>query len=263
MSKRNKVSKEIFCEIVQNGDILLVSGNSFFSTFVRFFCSSQWSHVALVYFQNDEPYVLESILNTDSARSLQNSRGKKDRGGVRLVRLDEYLAHFEGYAIAVRPLERPSIVDEDQFNYFVAKKLEAFYAKYRDYPYQSSVWAFLTARTGMCVKRGDTMQTGVFCSELVTAFLTSAGLWKEEAFSRLPGDFAEGSKLTLELPRGLRRRAQIFERVEVTYGPEIYADVKPVSQFRCLWVWENYKTKVRVLLLVVLLWIVCVYLLFA
>ena len=259
MSKRNKVSTKTFCKIVQNGDILLVSGNSFFSTFVRFFCSSQWSHVALIYFHEGIPCVLESILNNDSSKALQG----RSRGGVRLVPLKEYLNTFEGYGIAVRCLERPAFIDEFAFQDYITQKLVAFYDRYRDLPYQSSVWAFLTARTGMCLKRGDTMQTGVFCSELVTAFLTSAGMWKEEAFSRLPGDFAEGSKLVLELPRKLRLQHSVFERVEITYGPEVYADVKPTSRFRCVWVWENYKVKIRVLLLVVTLWIVCAYLLFA
>lgn len=119
---------------IQTGDVLLASGNYFFSKLIREATGSCWSHVAFVMKLDilDRIMVLESI----------------EGNGVRTIPLSEYISNFEGSKKGYKG--RLCIARHDDFkskaNTQSLKQFAQFAIDRFAYPYDEDEIARITAR---------------------------------------------------------------------------------------------------------------------
>lgn len=144
---------------IQNGDILLCSGEYMFSKLIQKATDSCWSHVAFVLRveEIDRVMVLESI----------------ETKGVRTVALSEYVRNFEGTGAGYNG--RIAIARHDEFPVKATidklKDMSQFAVDRFAYPYDEEEIARITARivgSALGFKKGEIKRNEEYiCSEYV------------------------------------------------------------------------------------------------
>ncbi len=176
---------------IQNGDLLLCSGNYMFSKLIQKATDSCWSHVAFVLKVDaiDRVMVLESI------------EGK----GVRTVALSEYVRNFEGTGCGYQG--RLAIARHEDFAAKASperlKEMSQFAVDRFAYPYDDEEIARITARivgSALGFKKGEIERDQEYiCSEYVFECYQRLGIdipYDKRGFVA-PADFARDKKVSL------------------------------------------------------------------
>jgi len=148
---------------LKSGDILLFSGNSPFSSTIKLFTHSNWSHVGMVFEMKNNFFCWESD-TTIKKRTAQ-------RSGVRMIELMEKINGYEG-EISVRQLI--SLSKEQKQTMHAA--LTKFSKIVKDKPYEKSISELI--RSAYDGPLGENLEdlSSIFCSELIAAAYQHAGL---------------------------------------------------------------------------------------
>ncbi|MCG9491214.1 hypothetical protein MCL36_01480 [Acinetobacter pittii] len=179
---------------LQNGDILLCSGNGIFSTMIQQATQSVWSHVAFILRLD----AIDRIMLLESVEPI----------GVRTVRLSKYLEDYTndgqpypGGMIVIRHKQFAKLVNKDSL---VA--LTQYAINFFGYPYDNDEIAKIAARilsskipfTPKQLKRIEADREFI-CSEYVAQCYEKVGLtikWNQLGFIA-PSDFAADANFEL------------------------------------------------------------------
>lgn len=149
---------------LKTGDILFFSGNSFFSKMIKLCTRSHWSHVGMVYVnENSQTFCWESDKESASSNLSQL--------GVRFIPIEEKIESYSG-EVAVKRLE--GLAQGDLLKLHDAITKVSFEFKNRPYE-KSSIELFQAAYDGPF---GDNVEdvSSLFCSELIATVYQLAGL---------------------------------------------------------------------------------------
>lgn len=208
------------CATVDNGDVILFSGESRISILVTLFCGSQYSHIAIVYKESSmaAPMLFESVKSDDDP---------KKPVGVRLLPLREVLENFHGNAMAVRhltiPIELPlsdqGVVGRwrDHLRSTMRDCVKAHLGK----SYESRTLNFIFSRFTAFVIHYET-QKRLFCSELVAICYQAMGILdaSHSCIQFTPDDFCEAGEMHLQMPTSVAFHT--IRRTPVTLGPQLF-----------------------------------------
>ena len=180
---------------LKNGDVLICSGNGFFSTMIQKTTKSDWSHVGLILCLEE----IDRVMLLESVESI----------GVRTVRLSKYLESYSkdsgqpyGGGLAVIRYENfENLVDKESL-----KDLAQFAVDNFGYPYDNDEIAKIAARI-LSSKIGfeeDELEKikpdrEFICSEYVARCYEKAGVeirWNKLGFIA-PSDFAKDENFKL------------------------------------------------------------------
>jgi hypothetical protein len=203
---------EAASQLVDTGDILLMSGTSNTSRFIECITVSEWSHVAIVgrdpsgQFFKGQPFVFESVKSDDGDKPMKDLKSGKHRVGVRVVDFQKYITKYQGNAIAIRSLISPKEIQQSllkHMNEIIGKCITEHWGK----GYENSDMEFVNAQYPLLPRRmGQETPETMFCSELVTTCYIEAGLLDANqlfANKMLPEDFDEASHLQFCIPEAL------------------------------------------------------------
>lgn len=176
---------------IQNGDILLCSGEYMFSKLIQKATDSCWSHVAFVL----------KVTAIDRVMVLESIEGK----GVRTVALSEYVRNFEGTGYGYKG--RIAIARHADFLSKAVpeslKDMSQFAVDRFAYPYDEEEIARITARiVGSVIgfKRGEIERDQEYiCSEYVFECYKRMGIeipYDKRGFVA-PADFARAKRVSL------------------------------------------------------------------
>lgn len=198
-------------ESLGTGDIVLFSGDSFISWFIRCGTASPWSHVGIVIRTLGELYLLHSYPDPLSINYGGSKKGKKKKG-VQLNLLRDAIKYYRNHYGRVFIRKRPSTLqDKDPF---LEADWKEWFSGAIEKNYESHYWDLGAAQLDFpycpcCRNHSDS--SSYFCSELVREALAnlypkSCGLLVEQEFDEAtPKDFSTGitnpcceSKLDLE-----------------------------------------------------------------
>ena len=184
--------------VLQTGDLVFESGDSFVSNFVETECGSMWSHVAMVY----KNQIFEAVRYDDTHA---NEKGEIEKVvGCRLRDIREYFANFRGNCLAVRPLlVKQPCIEYSAFRDHIEKKLESVIEhKLLGKKYNSEPLTIFLARVGWEKLVPPDNGTSYFCSSLIAKCYQEAGLLDTNAspYSFLPDDFSKGEFWLLKPP---------------------------------------------------------------
>lgn len=151
------------------GDILLFSGNAFFSNVIKLFTRSHWSHVGIVVrnYENDTLYCLESDESPLCAGETKT--------GVRLTELHHRIEVYPG-EVGVRHLHMQNKEGNLAQYLNVLAKINEFHDSIKGIEYEKHYLdLFRAVYEGPWGKNHGDMSS-LFCSELVAACLMNAGI---------------------------------------------------------------------------------------
>lgn len=226
--KQSLLSIDDACACVSSGDILLVSGTSYSSHFVTYFCAAQWSHVAIVY--RDEhgvPYLFEAIKNDDEGSKNVDVITGRHAVGVRLIDMRKFLKSFTGNAIALRMLMTPTALGISRLlREHITDRLSDMVVDYDGIPYEHRPIDFVLARHRLVQQTSMTLDS-MFCSKLVAWCYINVGLLSTDkvcANQFLPDDFSETGSIEFSYPTYLPFPGLIDEtsRPPIKLGGEMY-----------------------------------------
>jgi hypothetical protein len=193
-------------QLANTGDLLLMSGTSFTSSFVEFFTVSEWSHIAMVVrhpkINGGAPAIFEAIHSDDDRKTSKKERS----GGVRLIDMEKYLIRYQGFKVAIKFLCAPNPLIYQYLNEHLNRIALSFVNKHNNKPYEYRWIKFIQVRFQFFDTSGvdDTQSKAFFCSELVSAFYIEAGLFNAKSITpsmMLPDDFDSSNTLTLCYPQ--------------------------------------------------------------
>jgi len=161
------VSKSKVLEKAKTGDIILVSGGSFFSSIIKCFTLSEWSHVGVIIKgitikgrRYEGPFVLQALISNEGHKDyLENCRIS---AGVQLNKLDEVIDREKG-KICWRKFSKwgkPDFIP-------LYKSNTTFIKKSCQLPYKLNLTELLGVISHANTHAGD---SSYFCSELVAEF---------------------------------------------------------------------------------------------
>nr|QBK86261.1 MAG: permuted papain-like amidase [Marseillevirus LCMAC102] len=183
---------------IENGDIILMAGNTVGERTCRKFADSVFSHVGLLFREIHPETGVDIVYIWDC------DLGQKSKEGVRVMPLRDKLRRYKGYRIAAlkklvvsSPAKRPT--QEDIIGVF---------PKYVEKKFDNKILSWWVANWGWMydkVKNPNTM----FCSELVAATLQDLGILKKNKVSAWyhPGNF---DRATLDLESGYSYKSTFF-----------------------------------------------------
>lgn len=169
---------------LKTGDIVLFSGNSWASNFIKFFSGSKWSHIGLVVKidEYDITLVWESTTLTD-LRDINDGIAKK---GVQTVPLSSRINTYDG-KIAVRHLNR-------QINDPMKDSLCILRKQLMGKPYEQHETELAKSLLDFGKFENKEDLSSLFCSELVAESLQCMGIipatYPSNEFT--PKDFDQG-----------------------------------------------------------------------
>lgn len=186
------------CLIVDNGDIVLFSGESQFSGLITLFCGSQWSHIAIVYRPIDGlPMLFESVKSDDDPNKPV---------GVRLLPFRESLLSFKGKSMALRCLCIPECVQYipgvvDKWRDHLYKCMRKCVQRHQGKKYEDRILNFIFARFSSFHIDYETRDR-LFCSELVAICYQTMKILdpNHSTIQFIPDDFCEAGKVSLTMP---------------------------------------------------------------
>lgn len=180
--KKNKEVKwtcpEKFYEKAENGDILLLTGDTSGEKTCKWFSGSPFSHVGILFWdkatpkdKNKELFILDCDL------------GQGERQGVRRMKVKDKLSKYKGRNIAVlKKLEVESRPSTEEIN--------KVYEKYKSIKFDNLImtWWFAEWNWIYYIWKSETR---MFCSELVGSVYQDLGLVKKDRYPAwyCPGDF--------------------------------------------------------------------------
>lgn len=175
---------------IENGDIILLSGNTYGEKICRYFSGSIFSHVGFL-FREIHPITKENIIYIFDC-DLGQGYGE----GVRIMPLREKLDRYHGFRIGC--IRKLKCKYEDNENYRPSNKdILNLVGKYKSVEFDGSflTWVFSNYPVIYSIFKD---QNRMFCSELVTKVYQDLKIMKENGKSSRyhPGDFFEG-KLSL------------------------------------------------------------------
>lgn len=212
------------CNAVDNGDVLLFSGESQLSAIVTLFCGSQWSHVGIVYraSERSDPMLFESVKSDDNT---------DNPVGVRLLPLRKALMDFRGNAVAMRALCIPtSIVQADKgvekrWRDHMRESMQRCIEEHRGKKYETRTLNFIFARFTSLSIHYETRER-LFCSELVAICYQEAGILYNapSCIQFIPDDFCEAGSVDLQLPSSVSFHT--INHVPVKLGPQLFIQLE-------------------------------------
>lgn len=171
---------------IKSGDILLCSGNSFFSNMIKQATNSIWSHVAFILRLD----VIDRIMVLESVESI----------GVRTVPLSSYVRDYNGTGKGYEG--RLMLARHDDLHHSNINKLSKFATDLLGYPYATDEIAKIATRIGMGTfgfNQTEPMPTQreFICSEYAHICFKSVGAHVE--YNQMgfiaPADFARCEKV--------------------------------------------------------------------
>jgi hypothetical protein len=231
--KRKNVLISELLEMVDIGDIILLSGGSFDSQAIEILTNTLWSHVLMVVRVQDrndssksEPAAFESVYASHLETDVN---GLPAKAGVRLVYLKDYLETYRGFIGAWRPLCAHDAEASMLLRKHMYKKMwgddetgeKGCLKTYLGRPYESSWGEFINVWLGGLVGKTKPTPQKMFCSELVATCLVDAGLLKDDKISPnqyTPESFSSAAQLKLVSP-------DIMMGTNIQFGKELYFDL--------------------------------------
>jgi len=172
------VSYSEFIKNVDNGDLVLFSGDSRGERTCRWFSGSPFSHIGLIL---REP---ASLSREDIQESIvyiwEVDIGQGSRRGPRIMKLEDKIREYKGFKVlgwtSLQEGPRPS-----------REAILKLIPKYIDHELDNLMWMWVIARLGVAIEKRDK----VFCSELVALSLQDLGILKKSTVATRfsPGDF--------------------------------------------------------------------------
>ena len=222
---------DVFCEQLEAGDVLFLSGRNPISAMISTFSWCEWTHVALIDVcpASGRRFVWESQSQLDDCIDVLTRTSRKS--GVRLVELRERLILYardcgrpfqaagDGYSlldVAVKRLHCDSPERRSAFQ----KRLSEFESLESRKAYERSGWQMIRAQYSEILGPADEDTTTYFCSELVVMTYKFVGALPS---GRDPATGAPLVNASAETPSGLARSSGRY-RFEPGYtlGPELY-----------------------------------------
>lgn len=152
---------------LDTGDIVLLSGGGFFSSLVKYFTSSKWSHVGVVLRHKNypQPLIWQSV-----SHEMEDVRGYQ-QSGVILTDLINTISKYYSNDIGIRKLSHPlSEKDLQIFN----KTFEELDGR----PYESGLSGYIelykSAQDSWTAPNDEALDR-IFCSELVAELYMRLG----------------------------------------------------------------------------------------
>jgi len=176
----------------ETGDILLFSGNSKSSIFLRKYQSSPYSHVGMVFV---DPISGNPLLwHSTTAEAYEDKLLRNYHPGVQINSIIDVVTKYDG-KVVWRPLQQLKKEERQQ----LTKKMEEFIQKNNETRFPPP-WEF--ALTNILVKKINKKQPAFFCSELVAETYQHTDLFPKspEACHYSPAHFEEDPKKKLQLP---------------------------------------------------------------
>lgn len=173
---------------LKTGDIILFSGNSGVSKFIRFFSASRWSHVGMVVRIDDWDAIL--LWESTSLSGVKDAMDKIPKKGVQTVYLSQRVETYNG-DLALRPLNKPITDTMKQALVSLRKKL-------KNRPYEKSKVELAKSLIDMgFLSENEEDLSSVFCSELVAEALQEMNVIPQTTPSNeyTPKDFEEYGKI--------------------------------------------------------------------
>lgn len=195
---------------LKTGDLILFSGDSFFSGVIQLATKSRWSHVGIIY--RDESQDIVFLFQSHSLKFKDVSSGRMKRG-VQLNTFSSILSSYHKYdraKVAVRHLNQPVTKEREQ-------KFLNFRKSVEDRDYESNELEILKAGwDGYFGKNKEEDWSGFFCSELVAEAYQAmdilksneSGSWPSNEYT--PADFSQKYSKYLDLNAGYGFGDEIF-----------------------------------------------------
>jgi len=161
---------------LNSGDILLFSGDSFFSRIVECVTWSRWSHVGMVYAPAGcKPLLWESVRHGTGLKDHLTNRIKKD-GGTQLVDLETRIRNYKGSFISVRKIYLKT-ANYKSLQTRIERCMRNFMKEAKQKKFESNlseIWCSIFHCNTCCNNEEDTHE--YFCSELIAETYIRIGL---------------------------------------------------------------------------------------
>ena len=195
-------------DTLDTGDLVLFSGTSHVSNFLKLCTFSKWSHVGMVVRIPDWDQVL--LWESTTLGHVQDFIDGKAKRGVQTVLLSERIRAYRG-DVAIRQLTRFERTDEMRHSLCAFRR----WAKNRDYE-QRTLELIRAAYDGPFGENQEDLSS-LFCSELVAEAYQRMGLLSDDLPSNeyTPRDFSSENK-RLAILGG----AMLTDEIEVRYELE-------------------------------------------
>jgi len=185
---------------LQTGDIVLFSGGSLFSKAIKWFTSSEWSHVGMVIRSKEWDMVL--LWESTTPTELKDVETGLPANGVQLVPLSEKISHYAKVAVRHLQVERSKEM---------VKKLIEFRKEMKQRKYDFDALELVrSAVDGVFFGDNQEDLSSLFCSELIAESYQRMGLLSEDLPSNeyTPKDFSD--KGQVKLLGGAKLTEQIY-----------------------------------------------------
>lgn len=165
---------------LDTGDIVLFAGKGAFSTGIKWFTDSVWSHVGMVVSLDWGVFLWESTTLSDQI-DLDTQLANK---GVQLIVLSDRILKYDG-EVAIRRLEVERSAG-------MVEALKALRLELRGKPYEKDTIELIKAAYDGPLGRNTEDLSSIFCSELVAEAYQRMGLLAEDEPSNeyVPHDFS-------------------------------------------------------------------------
>lgn len=201
LNKYNKIRNEL-----KTGDIVLFSGKGRISTGIKWFTSSEWSHVGMVLrlLQFDMVLLWEST-TLNNIDDVETGIAKK---GVQVVSLSKRLQNYDGKA-AIRQLSKKLSPKK-------IKSLIEFKQEVKNRPYEKQNIELLKSAFDGPFGRNREDLSSLFCSELVAESYQQMGLLPNTKIAKAsneytPADFSSKSGCrNLQLQEGITLSKEMY-----------------------------------------------------
>lgn len=170
--------------LLTNGDLLFLCGNTRGERTCKWFTSSEYSHVAMVFEENGIWYTIDCDIG-----------GKHHKDGVRITTLKTKLSRKGlGDTIGLRKYTGILPITSD--------KIMGIYEKYKDIDFDNTMGSWFTSRVGWLHGYFKDPKK-MFCSEFMGVLLRELGLITDATFP--PSDYSPSSfyNNTLHIPYGM------------------------------------------------------------
>ena len=176
---------------LQTGDLVLFSGSTMVSRFIRFFGRSNWSHIGMVVV--DKVYDQVLIYQATPVDNVDDFYSGSAKKGVQINALSDVLKKYDG-EVAIRQLTNFERTDE------VIRAVTQFRREMKNKPFEEDYLEFVKAcYDGPLGENSADDLSSLFCSELVAEAYQRMGLLSESIASNeyTPKDFSSAGSLDL------------------------------------------------------------------
>ncbi|NQZ57958.1 MAG: hypothetical protein HRT88_10905 [Lentisphaeraceae bacterium] len=176
---------------LQTGDLVLFSGGTIMSRFIRFFGRSNWSHLGMVVV--DKVYDQVLIYQATPVDKIEDFYSGAAKKGVQINALSDVIKKYDG-GVAIRQLTNFERTDE------VISSVTKFRKEMKDKPFEEDYLEFVKAcYDGPFGDNDNEDLSALFCSELVAEAYQRMGILSDSIPSNeyTPKDFSSGGSLDL------------------------------------------------------------------